>query len=332
MDSITKSLDAVVDLLQSKINQRGNPVENILPNVQKLISDTKNDILHLLFNRNAEAKDTIIRKKELYSKVLVKSGKANDDPKVRLEFLEKIDKTLLDKKIDASIIGTSTTSKGDVLIKFKETQNIKEIVREIETSDKTTFENKISTLKPILPKISITNIPEYYDLNNLDSFKNKVIQNNQTLAEKLSDNNSIFEPLFKYSNKKKSQTVVIKCSPDIRSIIKLNNEEIKLNNIVCKVFDHFHLKICTNCCKIGHVKNNCHSKTTKCTFCSEEHNFKNCPVKNDKSKYSCANCKHGNNTSSSNHSCFSSNCPHVIKTKQMILKNTQYNEINHSQL
>jgi len=350
MSGIIKPLDEISELIESCRSSKRGSNEAIFSNILKLTNQVKNNLIsHLskcldnrismqsdkqesITNSDRNLRETDKKKPELYSKILIKSGTAKKDSKVKFNLLEKVDKTLIDKKIDASIVGASSTSKGDVIINFKKDNDIDTIVKELEKSDKDIFNNRVTTIKPILPKVSITNIPMYYDLSNFSNIKTDIINSNPYLASEISKPNFVFEPLFKYSTKKHTQTIIVKCSSEIRSLIKSNCDELKLKSIVCKIFDHFHIKICSKCGKIGHLKNVCESQLTKCTFCSKDHCFKECPVKNDPAKYSCINCTSNKNCYSSNHSCFSYTCPLVIKAKQNLFQQTQNFDIENSQL
>ena len=88
------------------------------------------------------------------------------------------------------------------------------------------------------------------------------------------------------SNFKK--TVVLKCSPKIRTYIMDKNEGyVYFNCVRCKVFDHFFVSQCYHCQSFNHFANSCpdKDKPPTCVRCSESHQNKDCQ-KTEK----CSNC------------------------------------------
>jgi len=320
MDCIASSLDKIALLLQGKSRLKTNPIDSVLPDIQELINNVKNTLMTSMFSKLQNPTIEMVTsqktgiKKELYSKILVKG--TTDKETV----LKELDSAFTDKKVDASIVAATATKKGDVLVSFKETNQIDNIIKEIESCDNKIFKENIIPISPILPKLIITKIPQFFNLDNLEDVKTSLINCNSYLKAALDKDDSNLKLLFKYSTKRKTQSIVFKCSPDIRSLINLNKNELKLGSMIFSVHDHVHVKICSKCCKIGHLRKDCQSSFVKCTFCSKDHSFKDCPVKDDSSKYSCANCINNN----SNHSCFSSQCPNVIKVKNTIMNRTNY--------
>jgi len=339
MEHISSSLDNILTILQTKAKQKGNPIESILPTIQSTINEVKNELLKTVFNslqhgNKSEATKEVSDKprSQLYSQILIKSGEAKKDPKIKNEFLRKIDNTLMEKNIDASIVGASSTAKGDVIIKLKETDNINSIINELIKENEPAFQEKMSHITPSMPKVSITNIPDYYDLTDLSEVRKSLLSSNKELSEIITQQNLKFELLFKYNTKRSTQTIIAKCSQEIRSFLNKNGNEIKLGCILCKTFDHVHLKICSKCCKIGHLKKDCHSNMTKCTFCYNNHSFKDCPVKNDTCQHKCGNCINKGMPDNINHNCFSFKCPLVKKAKEFILKRSHNFIVQQDQL
>lgn len=214
------------------------------------------------------------------------------------------------------------TKKGDVAVRFRKEDDIEKVLEEIQLEDKETFENKVKVSSKLLPKLKVFNIPNYVDLNDLVSVRLEILNGNVNVKN-LVDKGSTLEVLFKL-NFKHGQGLVIKCTPDIRNKIRANRWSLKFGAKLCKVQDSLFVKICSNCCGVGHSKTQCKKSQATCTFCASDHLFDACPIKNEPEKYACKNCTNSNKHTSKNHSCFSMHCPFVLAAKKSLIDRTNW--------
>jgi hypothetical protein len=99
-------------------------------------------------------------------------------------------------------------------------------------------------------------------------------------------------------NFKKEDTVRIAEKGYVKIGLKIHPIEVDYNIVQCK-----------NCNKYGHYhktkdggSTNCRSKIKICVHCTGNHVLSDCPVKNERSKAKCSNCK-------GNHRAYDSKCP-----------------------
>ena len=75
----------------------------------------------------------------------------------------------------------------------------------------------------------------------------------KNLQKLYEENKNNLQFLFSYEiNGHKS--LIFKCSPEIRAILKAQNDCIKIYHFQCKLYNRIHATQCSNCCKHGHAK------------------------------------------------------------------------------
>jgi len=67
--------------------------------------------------------------------------------------------------------------------------------------------------------------------------------------------------------------------------------------------------LCYKCCRFGHHKDQCRGKN-RCLFCTEEHDFKTCPNKDNSANHKCVNCQE-------RHSASSKSCSEFLRQKAL---------------
>ena len=101
--------------------------------------------------------------------------------------------------------------------------------------------------------------------------------------------------------------------------LKDQGDIIKIGYNECKLYDRFHVTQCSKCWAFGHVAQNCRTDFVTCTFCSENHSYKDCKHKSNITLHKCTNClKSSNNdikNSAQTHNSYASSCP--IKQQQL---------------
>ena len=111
----------------------------------------------------------------------------------------------------------------------------------------------------------------------------------------------------------------------MRTAIKQQQNRVYLNLTSHVVRDDFHVTQCYQCQAYGHKSGSSHcSGIQVCMYCSKSHASSECPVKDDKSKHVCANCKmHPDfKDQAHSHNCGSHSCPVYLKELETVIKKT----------
>ena len=87
---------------------------------------------------------------------------------------------------------------------------------------------------------------------------------------------------------------VLKCDPEVRKEIRLNEDKISLSFGTHDVVDNYHVTICYHCQRHGHIANSCpdKEKDKTCPNCAENHGIKDCEVLGNQRKcFTCVEAK-----------------------------------------
>jgi len=326
-NAIINPLDDIVEMIDSKRNAKNTSSAQLMlyTDILKKINETKSNFIHYLTNEKPIQQLTEKAQKvetKSYSQILVKSGIASVKNKMAQKVESIIDKELCNKNLEANIISSFPTKKGDVIVKFNKDCNIDEIAKQINGIENDQVKSKVTVSRLMIPKMTVKDLPEHLDLTNKQSII-ELIQEKNNFIKLLISQGELFEILFSFSTKF-GQSAVIKCSPLIRASIIENGNYLKVGSKICKTLDRFHVAICSSCCKIGHSKAQCKSEKIACTFCSLDHSYKQCPNKSNPEKHECLNCKNTKETNDYHHSCFSKQCPSMKKVQDIIKKKTDH--------
>ena len=93
--------------------------------------------------------------------------------------------------------------------------------------------------------------------------------------------------------KEEKISIGLKVSPAIRTLILTKqNGYMYLCSVRRPVSDRLHLRQCYHCQLLGHMSYNCPKKTERpvCLYCMGDHVSKECRVKYNTDKHSCAKC------------------------------------------
>ena len=116
----------------------------------------------------------------------------------------------------------------------------------------------------------------------------------------------------------------IKVSPTIRDWI-LKRGFLFIGNGCCPALDRLIVKQCYHCQRIGHVSNQCPSKSEPptCLYCMGRHRSATCPNKSDPASFKCSNCANTKlySEKSCGHSANSYDCP-FLQQELAKLQNT----------
>ena len=179
--------------------------------------------------------------------------------------------------------------------------------------------------QPLQPTISVSNINEEISA---DDLKNRVI-NCHPEVKQFTDQGDTFNVLK--IQKQKNSTMfyaLIRVSNNIRKFIDSIDNRLYIGQFSsCKVYDHFRVKRCDTCQKLGHFKANCTANVT-CLFCSGNHSSNQCSAK-DASNFvpTCSNCKSSPDSTingNHNHCANDSSCPSYINAQKRLRLNIAY--------
>ena len=134
---------------------------------------------------------------------------------------------------------------------------------------------------------------------------------NDTLKNEFLLNKDCMEFLSSY-NVNGNKTLIIKCSPKVRNLLKNSGDVIKIGHKLCRLYDRHHVYQCSKCCCYGHTIKHCKKDSFCCTFCGEGHSYEQCKIKDNKSLHKCFNCLNSsadNNENAHTHNAFYSQCP-----------------------
>ena len=113
----------------------------------------------------------------------------------------------------------------------------------------------------------------------------------------------------------------------VKLLINILNNSIFVGYRRIKVLPYTLLTQCFRCLNYGHTTKTCNSNQQICGYCSETHDYKHCPNKNDQTKVSCFCCKkyfRGNSYEFINHNVLSSDCPYRTIIRQRMNDRTDY--------
>ena len=193
--------------------------------------------------------------------------------------------------------------------------------------DRNTLEKELSKLSTVnvecpkkkLPTLLLTFAPK--EVEDAD-IKNTILQqNNLTHLE-----DPILHMKFTKRTSEDSRHVVIEVSPNLRREL-LALQKLKLQWCMCKVEDFVSIIRCLKCLGFGHTAR-FYQNQQKCSFCAEDHHWKEC---GNKHSICCSNCAKANTyihddgkKTNTNHSVFSKECPRLRRIESIIISKTDY--------
>ena len=227
-------------------------------------------------------------------------------------------------KITTSVVRKIATEQGIPINSVVEKDNGEMFVNlpDIETRDKVSqileeshTSNEIIKLKSKTPTVAVMGVTarDMKKDNNEDlsavELQEMIYKQNKSIANMI-DKGSDLKVVFTRPppRDKNYYTVVIRVSPDIRSLLKQMNDKIHIGVSVHNIVDRFHIKRCNTCQGLGHYQDKC-DKSPVCGFCAKDHKSDVCPDKNKAHTFhKCINCA-GDGPNASGHPAFWSKCP-----------------------
>ena len=261
----------------------------------------------------------LLPKNKTRSTVLIESDASKKFESSDVTQMESKVSGLISKaNIDATISSSSSTKNGDIVIRFDQKDDVKEIANKVESELGYRTQSRSLTL----PKLTVSYVPKYISVEK-ESVAELIIKSNPWLQDCVDDGETL-EVLFTYEVRD-WKSIVLKTSPKIRSeIIGLGNT-LRIENRRCPVKDRFHIQKCGKCLSFGHKSRACF-KDQSCAHCSGEHHISDCPVKYDMTKLLCSNCNKSTESGSwgNDHNAHSKSCPMYMKQMKRLIEQTHW--------
>lgn len=213
-------------------------------------------------------------------------------------------------------------SKNRIIAEFDKDDHLEVALKKIK-GDCNVTARPAPALKPmiILKGISI-DIPQ-------ETLTDIVCKQNDSIKDNLDNWDDIKFKFLQGNRNSKFCNAVFMVTPSIwKSVIEVGH--VNINHQRVHAEDYIPLLQCFKCLQFGHTRRHCSSDKIACSHCSsQEHDFKNCPVKSDLGKTSCHNClrfnaKHNITNKNSAHSATSRNCPRLIHMKSRTRSRINY--------
>lgn len=346
IDAIIAPLDSVLQLAldltsASHTVKRTSLQDNTFQNIILHINEAKNNIITHLFNCNqtslspkANSDNKNKQEKITYSSALMKkdpppnsivisAGTSKPSQTNVTDAEQKVISVLKKTSSNATVLATSGTENGNIVVKFKKGDDLKSIKSEFDKE----FNNAVKLNSSVQPKIKIVGIPSFFDTSNNANVERCILNENPLLKATLENNKETFQFLFSF-NSNIGKSLIFKCSPKVRELLKSNGDIITVEHKQCRLYDRLHLNHCGKCSKYGHSRKTCTSATPNCTYCAEQHDSLNCPNKENKNLHKCFNCNTCNindyKINSATHNAFSDKCPIYIQLKNKLIARTDF--------
>lgn len=331
-----KPLDEILSLVQTIYSSKKQIKATDIQFIQNQAQLMKNSIIDTLIPLSCNTQSTNSRstktsqsstvsyadaaKRSQKATIVIKAADKGNSSLQQIE--EAVCKHLEAVSCPATIHSFKNSSKGNVVVKLNPNDDAKEIANTISSS--LGMDAHAKTLH--MPKMTMTHIPSHIETDSV-TLTNLIVQSNPWLK---SGQDHEFEVLFTYKTNN-SINAVCKMSPNTRSAIYNNQCKLKIGVKICRLFDRFHIPLCTKCSAFGHKASNCTSNNSLCSFCcSKDHHTNSCPTKTDKSNHKCANCFHSTDNKKKEkavtHNSFSLECPSYLERKAKLIKSTNWGD------
>jgi hypothetical protein len=318
--NVEKSLDNLLKVYNElKSVSENNTIINSAPNISYAQAVTK-----------SMSKTQLIKSKHVIAITPKDINTTSND--LRKIIKEKINTTTIN--IGINLI--KNISKGGILLECDSNEDINKFSQHLNETVRNLAEIKIPTKKS--PKMII------YNLSN-DITKEELIEaipkQNPLIADLLSKSRNIESQIkFKFftkSNFKDCKNAVIEVPPELRKLL-INLNKINIVWSKCSVKDYIIIMRCFKCLSFGHLSkdkegNNCCKNDIRCSYCAEDHSFKDCTKNYSQNHNTCINCiNHNVKTKNQkfhyniNHSAMDKNCPVFKYVENQIKSKTNYGD------
>lgn len=267
-------MEKKVDKLQEQIKEVvGEGMQDVVSELGAAISTDST------LDQHSSWVDVVKRKKKKTEKKNLLVVKSTDESKKVVDKKKEVAQAL----DGTQIVDTRFTQKGDIVMNFEDEKKRDEAVQKLgNVSDVIT-----SNVRKLKPKIMICNV------NREEESGDKIIENlvdRNGCLQGITDARSKMELMFSKPASGGTMHYVIKCDPEIRELIRKNQDQVKLEWGVYYVRDRYMVTACYHCQRFGHITSRCASLTKGedpvCAKCAGNHKTKDCQSAEKK----CINC------------------------------------------
>nr|CAI5829458.1 unnamed protein product [Callosobruchus analis] len=254
-----------------------------------------------------------IPRKQSTSVLIIKSKNGKDD---NIDVMNTI-KSNINPSSENIMIERTKLVKNGMLVTCCDGKSLEKLKTIVDKQ----FSNKFDSFVPkrFKPRLLVSDVDK--SVESKEEFLNMLVQNNQYLSDKDIKVVSMIKLKF-------SLNVILEVEPEVRKHI-LSTGYILTSWQKCYVRDYVVVVRCFNCCRFGHFKKDCKSKTV-CSICSGDHDFRQCQSRRNL----CINCSASNNYMKktfkkftlldTNHAAFDLKCPSFLKRCELLKSRIDY--------
>jgi hypothetical protein len=295
----------VVNIISEKLESFKQDYDDQFVKQSAAIEELKDSVANLLSNKKSNDEES---KKEKFSFADMVKRQSNGPlmivkPKNATQQSDET-KKIIKERIDPVVVPVNTiksVSNGSVLIQCNDSNKIEECKKSLESHLGEDYE--VSVSKQRQPAFKIVGLNE--------------MSSPEILIQRLKSQNAFIpsNAEFTITELKKKESKIFASLRCYASTFKtiMDNGKVLVGWDSCRVFEHFSVLRCFNCCGYHHSAKECTSQTA-CPKCAGNHKSTECSAET----FSCANCIEANakfkTTMKTDHPCWSRNCP-VYKRK-----------------
>ena len=228
--------------------------------------------------------------------------------------IQNIEKGLNEKGADIKMTRIKALDNGQVLIVLDESENVEtctEVLNSISTSTNMMVSKSSRRRNPRMKilRVAKDQIPE-------DVCGSLQRQNTSIFKTPSSDPESFIKVITKLtSTDSQTASIIIECDP-ASARRAISAKKVKLGLCVYEIVEHYHIRICKKCHKLGHNQSEC-KDTHRCGNCGGEHKSEEC----NSLSYQCTRCQISKiyKKEASNHPASEvAKCPSFLHAKAML--------------
>jgi hypothetical protein len=277
LSDLNEKFDAFTKINDEKFQKQNSLIESLQKNIDGLLTSQKEnntEIKNSILQNNVAGKSFAdVLKKQVDGPIVIikpKDGGQQSD----------VTKKIVMEKINPMVIPVNSirsVSKGSVVMKCQDSRSVEQCKKSIEDELGLDYEVTIPKQKlPAFKIVGLTELPSPELLLSKMKAQNSFISSDAqfTVTELKKKNNKIFASL--------------RCDCESFKNIMANGK-LLIGWDSCRVFEHFSVLRCFNCCGYHHTSKECKNKRA-CPKCSLDHDLKDCNVNEVK----CINCVKSN--------------------------------------
>ena len=300
-----KSNNSIVKALYEKANQR----QTIPTYAQVATSLQSTSAGHL---RNPHTKNNIVIKKK---------DPQNDHLELKQTFRQSLHLEALNLRINK----IRSLSNQVLVIECPEKQDCEKINKQINeltncplVAEDERKKHPTILLRKVEVDLTDQQIIDFLVAQNLDQDQIQRLQANNVTKPKI---------VFKRNITQQHMDVVIRVHPSLYPVL-ISNKRLYVGYMSVKTEPFTLITQCYKCMAYGHTSKFCKAENSICGHCANNHEYKNCPNKNNNDYLKCANCSVENNRYRSedmaSHSATSHICPVRAIMMQKLINRTDY--------